>query len=43
MSDQNFVLSIQDGVVVEHNIIIIMSFQEKKIICSPHHNEMLVT
>ena len=42
MSDQKFVLSIQDGVVVEHNIIII-SFQEKKIICSPHHNEMLVT
>ena len=30
MSDQNFVLSDQDGVLVGH-----MSFQEKKIICSP--------
>ena len=30
MSDQNFVLSDQDGVLVGH-----MSFQEKNIICSP--------
>jgi len=35
MSDHNFVLSNQDGVLVEH-----MSFQVKNIICSPDMSQM---